>query len=370
MDENKRTDAGKRVPAGRRSSETEYRRSGADRRRAPASEAQQRRRQPAADTQRAPRRKPKKSIAEKLRRETQQEAERQPVRVRNTNFWLRIITVAAIVLAVFLGIAVFFRVSTLEVRYLDYEPFTDGTEESGGEDTADGAEMPVTPYYSPEEIISASGIEKGDNLLTISGNSAAASIIAKCPYVSEVRIERKLPNTVVITVREYETAYAVRDTAGSWYLINRKGVVLEQTDRESAQEHLVIEGMYILPASPGENIELTQLKQTGILLPGAETEPDDGTELSAQLRSLLQVLPVLEEYGFSKEIVTLDMSSSYKITFRYGTQYEVNIGNTENLDYKMAFFSTMLKKLESYNSGTIDLSEVYENKEARLLPFK
>ena len=56
-----------------------------------------------------------------------------------------------------------------------------------------------TTEYSSEEIITASGIQQGDNLIALSPSRIAARIRSRLPYVSSVSIRRALPDTVVLT---------------------------------------------------------------------------------------------------------------------------------------------------------------------------
>ena len=74
--------------------------------------------------------------------------------------------------AVVFGLSVFFRVANIEVK---------------------GAER-----YTPEEIISASGLEPGDNLFFVNRSSAISRIYARLPYVETAEIELKLPNRLTI----------------------------------------------------------------------------------------------------------------------------------------------------------------------------
>lgn len=58
------------------------------------------------------------------------------------------------------------------------------------------------------------------------------------------------------------------------------------------------------------------------------------------------------------------MPSSYELSFWYGDQYEVKLGNSENLPYKLAYLEKVLESLADYQTGTIDLS-FSEGSEAR-----
>ena len=69
--------------------------------------------------------------------------------------------------------------------------------------------------YTSEEVVAASGIEIEDNLFLLNKYSAAQAIFEKLPYVEEATINRALPDTIVITVRECAAAAGIRRVIGS-----------------------------------------------------------------------------------------------------------------------------------------------------------
>ncbi|MBO4913748.1 MAG: FtsQ-type POTRA domain-containing protein, partial [Oscillospiraceae bacterium] len=81
--------------------------------------------------------------------------------------------------------------------------------------------------YSEQEIIEASGLTVGENLYFINKFDVKEAIFTKLPYVEEVRINRKLPDTMVIEVRECKAVAGVGDAFGVW-LISEQGKLLEQ----------------------------------------------------------------------------------------------------------------------------------------------
>ena len=114
----------------------------------------------------------------------------------------RLLIMAAIVAAVIFGVAIFFKVNTVEVQ--------------------------GNAIYSADEIRSASGIQKGDNLFTLNKEAAAGSIKASLPYVETVSIIRFLPDKIVIEVKESDATFAVTTDTNTTWLINSVGKALEQ----------------------------------------------------------------------------------------------------------------------------------------------
>lgn len=274
------------------------------------------------------------------------------VRFQNKNLKYQLLIVAAVVLAVVICLVVFFRVNHIQVRNSgNTQAQTTQTETA---ETEQPQEAAPHAYYTADEIIAASGIEVGDNLLTISKESVAAKIMAELPYISEIQIRRILPGTVDIAVSEFDVAYAIEDNAGDWWLINREGKVLEKTVEAEANTHLTVKGLRISDPAPAKQI----IPETS----------EDMAEQNAKKTSLIMILEQLEGYDFGKQIVSVDLTASYDIRLWYGTQFEIRIGNTEELAYKLAYLEGVLEKLKSYQSGVIDLSFT-EDKTARFQPF-
>ena len=131
--------------------------------------------------------------------------------------------------------------------------------------------------YTAEEIIAASGIEQGDNLFLISPVQTGRKIASVLPYVDNVNVRRALPDGVVITVTECMPAAVIQGN-GSWWIIDAKGKVLEQT--ASGTGAAVVSGLTALlrgdPAGRGG----CRQRQTEQLAPAPSgvQRPGDGGE--------------------------------------------------------------------------------------------
>ena len=258
---------------------------------------------------------------------------KKPHRVYNTNFGFKFAVMLAVVAAIVLSMIIFFKVKHIEVLL------------PTGEDGS------VKSYYSVEDVAEASGINLDENLLSLSKATVASRIHAALPYVNEIQIKKQLPGTVIITISEFEITYGVQDETGGWWLMSREGRILESTDERSARNHLTVTGMPI------------QVPQPGDWFKPAATEGADMSEIANKQKVVLELLPVLEKAPFAKEIVSVDVSTSYDLTLWYGTRYEIRLGTTENLDYKLQFLQSTLENSDiQRKSGTIDLTFNEDNK--------
>ena len=142
-----------------------------------------------------------------------------PKPMRRGAFAWKLISMAAVVVAVFLGLSVFFRVDTITVAGAD--------------------------KYTPWMIRQASGVETGDALLSISEARVASRIISDLPYIDEVKVSRKLPGTVEIQVTELQVTYSIEDENGGWWLIASSGRAIEAVSLEKALGYTRVEGLAI-----------------------------------------------------------------------------------------------------------------------------
>ncbi len=253
-------------------------------------------------------------------------AARRKRRVRrpilNQGFWTKLLATAAIAAAVLLIFVIFFKVRDIQVE--------------------------GNTYYSAEEIIAAAGVEPGDNLLTQNKAVTAAHIKAALPYVSEVRITRRLPDTLVIRISEFDVSYAIWAEDGTPWLMTAAGKLLEPTDAKTAATHLAVQGFTIQEPKVG----------------AAFVIKTDGDALAAtdQHTATTELLRLLETSDFAEKIRSVTIASSYDIRLQYEDRYEIVLGNMENLDYKLACVDVVLSKLESYQKGVIDVSGAMDNK--------
>ena len=267
---------------------------------------------------------------------------KKPHRIYNTNFGFKFLTMLAVVAVILLSMVLFFKVKHI------YVEITPPTDENG--------ETAPHSYYTPEEIIDASGILIDDNLLSLRKASVASRIHAALPYVNEIQIKKKLPGSVILTVSEFQVTYGIEDASGQWWLISRDGRILESCDAQTARSHLYIEGMRIQPPQLGDYFK------------PVAAEGADLAELAAKRTGAVAVLEALEGLPFAKQIRSMDVSTSYDIILWYGSQFEVKLGNTENLSYKLQCLQAVTAELGRDRSGTIDIT-FNEDNNAHFLPF-
>ena len=250
---------------------------------------------------------------------------------------LQLATVVAVVLAMTFGMSIFFKVENV---------------------TVSGAEK-----YDAWTVMEASGIQKGDNLLSFGKAKACGRITTALPYVESVRIGIKLPDTVNIEISELDVVYAAKDGADNWWLITSEGKVIEQVDSATAGEYTKINGVQLDAPVTGE---------TAVALePQPETSPtDDTTEAPLftvpvtvtardRLNTALTILQCLEDNGIIGAAASVDVMDLGNLELWYGQQYQVMLGDNTDLTYKIRCMNSAINGengLKEYDSGILDVS--------------
>lgn len=262
-----------------------------------------------------------------------------PKPFRRGRFLLRLATVAAVVFALLLGMSIFFKVEHVQVTGCN--------------------------KYIPWDVSEASGIETGSNLLTVSRAQIGGNVISKLPYVDTVRVGIKLPDTVIIEITELDVVYSIEDGDGNWWLMNDAGKIVDQTNAVTAKEYTQVLGV---------KAELPQIGQQAVAkeaeLGTIPVETEEGEETLPQitvavpagvtgaerLRTALLVLQELSKHSISGLVDSVDFTSLTEIELWYNERFQVNLGDTSQLEYKVNALEATIGQMESYESGHLDIS--------------
>lgn len=272
----------------------------------------------------------------------------QPAAFNRNRLLIQLLTVTAIVVALVMGMSVFFKVGTI---------------------TVSGAEV-----YSAWAVREASGIKEGDSLLTFSRQRATAQIQAKLPYVEKSRIGIKLPETVIIYIEEMDVAYAIKSSDGVWWLMTSSGRMVEQINAADAENYTQVLGVTVENPKSNEDAVATENTPAGT---DASDETGDATEAAPvtvtgaqRLHSALQILQALEANDIVGEAASVNVSRLEDIILWYGSRYQVNLGDTSRMEYKIAYMNGAILQMSDYQSGILDVSFTHWPDQAGYTPFE
>lgn len=255
---------------------------------------------------------------------------------------LRLATVAAVVLALFMGFSIFFRVDQIVVT--------------------------GTNKYSAWAVREASGIEEGESLLAFGKAKAAGKITGALPYVKSVRIGVTLPGTVNIFIQELEVVYSVQDEAGNWWLMSSDGRLVEQTSQTKAKNNTILKGFTLLKPVVGEQAVAVEADPDATNADG-ETPVITVTN-QKRLETALTILNRLEFNGILGKAASLDVTDMGNIQLWYGSQYQVLLGDEGLIEEKIDDMSAAIKQMGSHQSGILDITYTVEPEGIRCLPFE
>ena len=265
----------------------------------------------------------------------------QPGPFNRTRFILSLLIVVAVVLALIFGMAIFFKVDVEKI-------------------TVSGADK-----YSELEIVEASGIMDGENLLSISESRISSNIQAALPYVYKVRVGIKLPDTVKIEIEELDVAYAIESEDGSWWLMRSDSVLVEKVSSADAGQHTKILGVQVLAPEQGMQ---AQAMQPVIEDENGETIPVT-VYASEQLAVAVSIAQFLEDNGVIGQAASIDVSNITDIQLWYGQQYQIMLGNNLELGYKIRAMKASIDQMGDYQSGVLDVSFTTWTDQVGYTPF-
>ena len=195
-------------------------------------------------------------------------------------------------------------------------------------------ENSITSTYTGEQIINASGLKEGQNLLAFSKKSIRKKILNKLPYIGNVKISRKLPNTVVLTISE-KTDYVCIPYRGGYLIVSTDMQILSNAFVQ--QEGIpAVYGLVPLEFNPGDNLKAK----------------DQGS-----VEALKAVLDQAARYNLIDKISAINVHDKLDVYMVYDERILIRFGSIAKLDYKFELlFETLTNKLNNDFSGNVNLS--------------
>ena len=159
-------------------------------------------------------------------------------------------------------------------------------------------------------------------------------------------------------------SYAIQTMDETWWLITSGGKVVEQIDGGTAGKHTKILGVYLeepepgMPAKAQEIIQLTETETVDVQLADENTTPPVVTTGAGQLIAALQILTAMERNDIVGEVARVNVESLTNIVLWYGTRYQVNMGDTNEIEKKISYMKQAVAQLSEYQIGVLEISFV------------
>lgn len=222
---------------------------------------------------------------------------------------VQLVSVAAVVLAVTIGISIFFKVDTVLVT---------------------GASK-----YSAYTIAETSQIRDGDSLLFFGRAKAAGRIKAALPYVDTVRFELKLPGTVNIIVVEKTLAYGLQAEDGSWWMMTADGMIAEKISETAAKNRPVVVGVLLKDPVIGAYAVASEQHHTETVLTATGAD---------RLAAAVEVLSQLEAFEMFSQVTRLDVTDLFALRLYCGDDCRMELGDMSVMQKKVGYLKEALVK--------------------------
>lgn len=185
--------------------------------------------------------------------------------------------------------------------------------------------------YTADQIIMASGLDVGDNMIRTNFDSVAERIETSLPYILEAKITKKLSGEVKITVKDTSEAFVVEFSKGDLLVTDKNGKAL-RTVKEYP-----------------EDCKLMKIKTTSepfstigsVFKLSNETENKNYNALKAELTEL----------GLFGKITEIDLRDANSLKVVYENRLRLLIGTTDDLDTKLKSAAETIK-IENKNNPT------------------
>lgn len=186
--------------------------------------------------------------------------------------------------------------------------------------------------YSPEQIIAAAGIEKGNSLVFLSEKQVSEKVQKALPFIIGLDIEKRLPSGIHIKVEETKEEQCFYYD-GIFYTSNKQGKILEEYGERP-------DGMTVIIS--GDSCEFTK----GNTFLCSDT-------VKAEL--LERLLSFANE---GKHNVTLiNVSDIYDSYMVIDDRLVIELGSSTYLEQKMEFLAKMLRSMTDDEHNVVDISD-------------
>lgn len=188
--------------------------------------------------------------------------------------------------------------------------------------------------YSDSEVISASGLDTGSDMLFLNSKDVESKIYMSFPNIDEVKVSKKFPNKLVISLESATPAYYL-ETENEYLVISSKNKLLMRA--LDLPEGIV--GIVGLEAD---------IKKTGKI-----------EYKNAELEHLVEeILNLFKDKGI-ENINEVDISDLQNITLMYDNRIRINIGNSDDMDYKILTVKEIINdKISKTEKGTLNLKDL------------
>ncbi len=183
--------------------------------------------------------------------------------------------------------------------------------------------------YLDDTVKQASGLKIGDNLVRLDAKNAEQKILSSLVYIEDADINKKYPDTLEINLKKCVPA-ANLEYDGGFLLVSKKGKILEIA-KEADANIFTVKGFEPKDTEQGGYVQSTDEKKTKIYN---------------------EIVDAIIKYNIDN-VVSIDMTDKYAIVINYDNRVNFELGNSNDIAYKIKLADTVLKDMDGDKKGTM-----------------
>lgn len=223
--------------------------------------------------------------------------------------------------------------------------------------------------YTEQQIIDATGVNVGDNLILMDAGAVKDRLIAALPYVDKVEVSRNIFTCALEIKLNPATAVANVKKNDLYYLVSENGRIMDAELKTPDKNCVIVLGFEPEYAKSGDFLSVTDEGSRNMLtklLRAVKTydEIDDENEYEAQQKydCVFALIELCNELGISEHIKTIDVSSIYGIKLSYDNKLTLELGDMTDAKLKLTVAKNLIEKGEfDGEKGILVLSQLSEN---------
>lgn len=174
--------------------------------------------------------------------------------------------------------------------------------------------------YEASQIVEASEIYKGDNLVRLNTELAKQKILKNLMYIDDVTIKKEFPNKVIIKTVASVPAMNIYDQ-DQYILVSESLKLLLFTDE------------------PRENLLNVMGFEPSVVNGETKLQSED----EQKVKILETIYNQLKEEGILSDIVYIDLTDKYNIEINYSDRIFIELGSYSDLEYKIKYAHTVIR---------------------------
>lgn len=252
--------------------------------------------------------------------------------------------------------------------------------------TRQGATVVQADYQLPDvsytvaQVVETMGVSLGDHLLEMDLEAMAQTLEQQLPWLENVRVRYRLPNTLVVQADPAHPRYALA-SEDQWATVSSRLKVL-QLDSQQPQGLVSLDAgkaavqvgqQLVLQTDPEPVDEAAILGQEDLsneekaaAMEKARQEAQTAAQEASNQRmeSLQLLLQTLDKWNLSADVTSVTVADDMEMQFGYQGRIQVLVGTSNQLDYKIQFSAEILAhQLSASDRGTLDSSNILSSGE-------